>query len=92
MDWSVGACPSGGGDAAEVVAPGAAVAGVGAAEENRHAHRESAKGNTRLIKQHGKNAWVVVQLVGCVPFYLFANFNSSPTQTTEWTIARLINY
>ena len=40
---SVGAVPSGGGHAAEVVTPVAAVAGVGAAEDHRHADRESAE-------------------------------------------------
>jgi len=40
---SVGAVPSGGGHAAEVVTPVAAVVGVGAAEDHRHADRESAE-------------------------------------------------
>lgn len=45
---SVGALPTAGGHAGEVVAPGAAVVAVGAPEEHRHADRESAKlkGNT----------------------------------------------
>jgi hypothetical protein len=47
---SVGAGPSRRGDAAEVVAPLAAVVGVGAAEDHRHTERESAnKKNTERM-------------------------------------------
>jgi hypothetical protein len=49
---SVGAVPSGGGHAAEVVTPVAAVVGVGAAEEHRHAGRESADGEETI---HARN-------------------------------------
>ena len=48
---SVGAVPSGGGHAAEVVTPVAAVVGVGAAEEHRHAGRESAERGNHTRKE-----------------------------------------
>jgi len=79
MMRSVGACPSGGGHAAEVVAPGAAVVGVGATEEHRHAHRESAKANTNNTKRMSRRPAHLFSFQRASLFNLFAYFQLTDT-------------